>query len=143
MRKRSTAALLLVIVLLVAACSSTPTSGGGGGDGGGSEATGFEEVLAQIEDLAGQERTDKLIELAEKEGQLNLYTSMTSDLADGSASAFDDAYGIEPSVYRADSETVLTRLIEEADAGFPGSDIVETNGTELAALAQEGVLVDL
>jgi iron(III) transport system substrate-binding protein len=146
MRYRTMIGVLLATALGMAACSSeTPTSGGDGdgGGGNGSGSTGFEEVMEQIEGLSGQERTDTLVELATEEGQLNLYTSMTSDLADEVASAFDDAYGIEPSVYRADSETVLTRLVEEADAGFPGSDIAETNGTELAALNQEGVLVDL
>jgi iron(III) transport system substrate-binding protein len=138
-------AVPLAVILIAAACSSsTPTSGGDEEGGGRSDdRTGFEEVFAEIEGLTGEERTDALVAMAEEEGQLNLYTSMTADLADEVASAFDDAYGIEPSVYRADSETVLTRLIEEADAGFPGSDIVETNGTELAALSQEGILVDL
>jgi iron(III) transport system substrate-binding protein len=144
MRYRTTIGFLLATLLAVSACSSeTPTSGGDDDGGGGNGATGFEEVMQEIDGLSGQERTDALVEMAAEEGQLNLYTSMTSDLADEVASAFDDAYGIEPSVYRADSETVLTRLVEEADAGFPGSDIAETNGTELAALSQEGVLVDL
>jgi iron(III) transport system substrate-binding protein len=68
---------------------------------------------------------------------------MTSDVVDGLAGAFEDEFDIEPSVYRADSETVLRRLIEEANAGFRGSDIVETNGPELASLSQEEILVSL
>jgi iron(III) transport system substrate-binding protein len=131
------------MAIILASCSSAPTSGGDEGRAEQEDASGFEEVFAELEGLTGQERTDKLIAMAEEEGgELNLYTSMTTDVADEVAGAFDDAYEIEPSTYRADSETVLLRLVEEADAGFKGSDIVETNGTELANLSQEGLLVD-
>ena len=131
------------MAIILASCSSAPTSGGDEGRAEQEDASGFEEVFAELEGLTGQERTDKLITMAEEEGgELNLYTSMTTDVADEVAGAFDDAYEMEPSTYRADSETVLLRLVEEADAGFQGSDIVETNGTELANLSQEGLLVD-
>jgi iron(III) transport system substrate-binding protein len=144
MRERVPVCVIVGAAVIMAACSSAPTSGGDGGSSGRDDKTGFEEVFAAIDGLTGKARTDKLIELAEEEGgQLNLYTSMTTDVADEVAGAFDDTFEIEPSTYRADSETVLLRLVEEADADFRGSDIVETNGTELANLAQEGLLVDL
>jgi iron(III) transport system substrate-binding protein len=143
MRKRILVCVVVGAALVLAACSSAPTTGGeerSERDKG----TGFEDVFAAIDGLTGQERTKKLVELAEKEGgQLNLYTSMTTDVADEVTSAFDDTYEIEPSTYRADSESVLLRLVEEAEADYQGSDIVETNGTELANLAREGLLVDL
>jgi iron(III) transport system substrate-binding protein len=138
-------AVLIAGALVVAACAESPTEESEGGEGSAaSDETGFEEVFAAIDGLSGAERTEKLIELSEQEGgQLNLYTSMTSDVVDGLAGAFEDEFDIEPSVYRADSETVLRRLIEEASAGFRGSDIVETNGPELASLNNEGILVGL
>ena len=90
--------------------------------------------------LTGQERRDRLIELAAEEDGLNLYTSMTADVADAVTEAFSDEFDIDVSVYRAGSETVLQRILQEQDAGFPGNDIVETNSTELVALEAEEVL---
>jgi iron(III) transport system substrate-binding protein len=104
---------------------------------------GFEKTFAAIKGTTGKQRLDKLAALAKAEGgQLNLYTSLTSDVEDDVAGAFKDAYGIDISVYRADSETVLKRLGEENRAGFRGADAVETNGPELFNLNNEGVLVD-
>lgn len=139
---RSKILLLLFVGALVAgACGGSPTSEPTSeGDSGG---TGYEDVLEQIDGLSGQERTDKLVSLAEEEGgELSLYTSMTSDVEDAVGGAFDDAYGIDVSVYRAGSETVLQRLVQETQADFHGADIVETNGPELYSLNSEGVLVD-
>lgn len=129
-------------LLLTGACGGSPTEEGDGGKPEDSS-TGYEDVLAEIEGLTGQARTDKLVELATEEGgTLNVYTSMTTDVEDAVGGEFDDAYDIDVSVYRADSETVLQRLLQEADANFPGADIVETNGTELTVLNNEGVLAD-
>ena len=129
-------------LLLAGACADSPTEeSDGGGSGAQDEKTGYEDVLSEIEGLTGKARTDKLVELAGKEdGTLNVYTSMTSDVEDAVADAFGDAYDIDVSVYRADSETVLQRLLQESQADFPGADIAETNGTELFILNNEGVL---
>jgi iron(III) transport system substrate-binding protein len=133
-----------VALLLAGACADSPTEES---DGGGSTSqdskTGYEDVLAEIEGLTGKARTDKLVELAGEEGgTLNVYTSMTSEVEDEVAGAFGDTYDIDVSVYRADSETVLQRLLQESQANFPGADVAETNGTELFILNNEDVLAD-
>ncbi|HEX7298515.1 MAG TPA: extracellular solute-binding protein [Solirubrobacteraceae bacterium] len=108
-----------------------------------SSSTGYEKVLAQVNGLGAKERLDKLAKLAEAEGgQLSLYTSLTSDVEDAVAGEFEDAFDVDVSVYRSDSETVLKRLSEEHRARFRGADVVETNGPELFNLNREGVLVD-
>ena len=129
-------------LLLAGACADSPTEeSDDGGSGAQDQTTGYEEVLSEIEGLTGKARTDKLVELAGEEGGiLNVYTSMTSDVEDAVADAFGDTYDIDVSVYRADSETVLQRLLQESEADFPGADIAETNGTELFVLNNEGVL---
>jgi len=134
-------ALVLVGLMLVTACGGSPTSEQEEPEGGSGE-TGYEEVLDAIDGLSGEQRTEKLVSLAEEEGgQLSLYTSMTSDVEDAVSEAFGDAYDIDVSVYRADSETVLQRLVQESDADFHGSDVVETNGPELFSLSSEETLV--
>jgi iron(III) transport system substrate-binding protein len=131
-------------VLVLAACGGSPTSSDAEGDSNGNEGssgpTEAEQLYEEIAGLSGQERRDRLVELAAEEDGLNLYTSMNADILDEVASAFEDTFGIEPSVYRAGSETVLQRILQEQDANFPGNDVVETNGSELGALQTEGVL---
>ena len=67
---------------------------------------------------------------------------MTSDVADAVVSAFEDSFDLDVSLYRAGSETVLQRILQEQKAKFPGNDVVETNATELFALAGEGNLAE-
>jgi iron(III) transport system substrate-binding protein len=128
-------------VLVLAACGGNPTASDSGDDSGSdSGPTKAEELYEEIAGLSGQERRDRLVELAAEENGLNLYTSMTSDVADAVTEAFSDEFDIDVSVYRAGSETVLQRILQEQDAGFAGNDVVETNATELLALQQEGVM---
>ena len=144
MRKPRTitrAALAVGTVLVLAACGGSPTSPSAGGNANeDSGPTKAEELYEEMAGLSGQERRDRLVELAAEENGLNLYTSMNADILDEVVSAFEDEFDIEPSVYRAGSETVLQRILQESDAGFPGNDVVETNGSELGALQQEGVM---
>ena len=88
--------------------------------------------------MCGQERTDELVACAEEEGQLNVYTSNTDmeDLID----VFSDEYDIEVNNYRAGSESVLQRLLQEDEAGYYGADVFETNALELGVAEQEGLL---
>jgi iron(III) transport system substrate-binding protein len=101
-----------------------------------------EATFAELSALTGQQRRDELVKRAEEEGQLSLYTSMTSDVADAVVKAFGDAFDVEVSLYRAGSETVLQRVLQEQSANFAGNDVIETNATELAALDREGRLAE-
>jgi iron(III) transport system substrate-binding protein len=146
MRKPRTlraATLAAGAVLVLTACGGTPTSSSSGGGGGGNENSGpteAEQLYEEVRALGGQERRDRLVELAAEENGLNLYTSMNADMVDAVTEAFSDEFDIDVSTYRAGSETVLQRILQEQDAGFPGNDIVETNGSELGALQQEDVM---
>lgn len=146
MRKSPTlarAAVAVGTVLALAACGGSPTApSDGGSNNDDSGPTKAEQLYEEIFGLSGQERRDRLVELAAKEDGLNLYTSMTADVADAVTQAFTDQFDIEVSVYRAGSETVLQRILQEQDAGFPGNDVVETNSSELGALSQEGVMAE-
>jgi iron(III) transport system substrate-binding protein len=127
----------LAVALAVTGCGGPPTARGGNTD---SEPTAAEKLYAEIAKLSGEQRRNRLVELAQQEGTLDLYTSMTSDVAEAVSEAFSDAFDIEVNVYRAGSETVLQRILQEQSAGFQGNDVVETNATELFALNAEGVL---
>jgi iron(III) transport system substrate-binding protein len=124
----------VVALLAVAALASC----GGGDDSAEEGRAALESVLAAIDGLEGEARERKLVELAEAEGgELELYTSLTT-AETALQEAFEDAYPINLSVYRARSETVARRVTEEARAGFRGADVVETGGAEMATLARDG-----
>ncbi len=143
-RTLTRATLAVGTVLALAACGGSPTSSSSGGGGGGGEAdsgpTEAEQLYEEVRALSGQERRDRLVELAAEEGGLNLYTSMNADMVDAVTEAFSDEFDIDVSTYRAGSETVLQRILQEQDAGFAGNDVVETNGSELGALQSEDVM---
>ena len=138
------AAVAVAASVVLAACGGSPTaSPSSEGSGGTSreesdEAVKAKEVYDRINGLSGQERTDDLVACAEEEGQLNVYTSNTDmeDLID----VFSDEYDIEVNNYRAGSESVLQRLLQEDEAAYYGADIFETNALELGVASQEELL---
>lgn len=128
----------VVLALALTSCGASPTAGNGPAAASGP--TAAEKVYAEISGLSGKERRDKLVKLAEEEGTLDLYTSMTSDVADVIIDAFGEVFDIDVNLYRAGSETVLQRILQEQGARYQGNDVVETNATELFALDKEGIL---
>ncbi|MGE3840185.1 MAG: ABC transporter substrate-binding protein [Vicinamibacterales bacterium] len=89
---------------------------------------------------AGADRMQKLIDGARKEGAITIYTSAQAEDLGAVVSAFERKYGIKATLWRASSENVLNRAIQEARAGRNTMDIVETNGPELESLHREKVL---
>lgn len=126
------------------AASPAATEAGTAPAGGGPDSSAaLEEVYAAVEGLTGEERASTLAELAAEEDGLNVYSSTNLDDAAPLLEAFTDAYDIEPNYYRASSSDVLRRILQEADAGFPGNDVVMANGPEMALLDGEGLLLPL
>jgi iron(III) transport system substrate-binding protein len=120
------------LTLALVSCGAPPTAppSGSGQNGGPSK-------FQQYEGLKGQQRRDTLLKDAKAEGEVSLYTSMTSDVAGAVTKAFTDQTGIKVNLYRADSETVLQRILQEARANHAGADVVETDALEMASLGHE------
>ena len=92
----------------------------------------FTAVLKQINGLKPSARTQKLHDLAAKEGQINLYTSLSSTVTKPLESAWKSAYpDVKLNLYRASSEDVTARVLAEVSAGTSGADLIETNGTNM------------
>lgn len=138
MKKPIVAAAFLAVGLVLAGCGGSPTASNGAG--GGETQTPAEQVYAELNGLSGDERTSKLTELAKQENSLSLYTSNTD--MEKVVAAFEAKYDIKVNTYRANSETVLQRMLQEAGSNYKGADIVETNAGELNALKQENLLAD-
>jgi iron(III) transport system substrate-binding protein len=124
---------LLVATLVTGCGGALPSSSNGGADA----------TYSQIAALPKDQQRAKAKQLAGKEGKtLSLYTSMTADIVDPIAKAFEKQYGIHVSVFRGNSETVLQRTMQEEQANRPGADAVETNFLEMTALSDAGFLKD-
>lgn len=80
--------------------------------------TAISKVIAQVEGMKGAARARKLHTLAKQEGgSLSLYTSMTRDVVKQVVGRFESTFpDVKVELYRAGSETVLQKLLEEKSA---------------------------
>lgn len=120
------------LTLALVACGAPPTAlpTGSGAAGGAAR-------FHRYESLKGKERRDALLKDGRAEGDVVVYTSMTSEVADAVIKAFTAETGVKVSLYRGDSETVLQRILQEARANHAGADVVETDALEMASLGKE------
>ncbi len=129
-------------VAVLALCAALAGCGSGGG-GEGDDRARLDAVLASVDGLPSDGRLPVLEKLAEEEGAtLSIYTSLSGSVVEDIVGAFEEAYDVDVSLYRASSETVEQRLLEEADAGFHGADVVDTAGQTLILAEREGLLAD-
>jgi iron(III) transport system substrate-binding protein len=125
---RTTAPVVIALIALVAAtvgnsASTTPPP---------KAPANFTAVLKQVNGLKAAARTAKLKELAAQEGQINVYTSLSSTVTKPLEAAWKSAYpDVKLNLYRASSEDVTARVLAEVSAGTSGADVIETNGTNM------------
>ena len=96
-----------------------------------------EDLLA----YQGPDRQQRLVERAKQEGALTLYTSLAPTESQPLTQAFEKKYGIKVELWRALSERVVQRVVNEAKAKRHAADVVETNGPEMENLAREKMFV--
>lgn len=100
--------------------------------------TDAEAYFAEIGDLSGQEREDRLVEDCSARGSMVVYSGDT--LGEPLAEAFETEYGIDVELFRANSETVNQRILQESAGGQLGGDIIITDQGNFAVLLDEGIL---
>lgn len=88
----------------------------------------------------GTDRDARLVERAKREGSVTLYTSIAPTESMPLARAFEKQYGIKVVLWRALSEQVVQRTINEARGRRHSVDVIETNGPEMEMLAREKLL---
>jgi iron(III) transport system substrate-binding protein len=101
------------------------------------------QTPADVAAYAGADRTERLIAGARREGTLTLYTSAAvADMAPVTA-AFEKRYGVGVKVWRASSESIVQRAVNEARGGRYDADVIETGGAALEALHREQLLAPM
>jgi iron(III) transport system substrate-binding protein len=106
----------------------------------------FAQSAAKNEELykyRGADRDARLMERAKQEGTVSLYTSLAPTESKPLAEAFEKKYGVKVDLWRALSDKVLQRAVSESQANRHTMDVVETNGPEMEAIAQEKVLAEV
>src|ERR1043165_3505704 len=104
------------------------------------------QAPAKNDELFGNQAPDRdarLAERARQEGTLVLYTSLAPTESRPLAEAFEKKYGVKVDLWRALSDKVLQRAVTEARANRHGVDVIETNGPEMEAIAQEKILAEV
>ena len=97
-------------------------------------------TTADAAQYTGTDRMERLIAGAKKEGSVSIYTSLqTADIGQLGA-AFEKKYGVKVIPWRAGSENIVNRTIQEARAGRYTVDVLETNGPELESIHRENIL---
>jgi iron(III) transport system substrate-binding protein len=90
----------------------------------------------------GPDREQRLVAGAKKEGVATLYTSLAPSESRPLAEAFEKKYGVRIEVWRALSEQVVQRAINEARAKRFTLDTVETNGPEMEVMSRENLFAE-
>ena len=90
----------------------------------------------------GPDREQRLLAGAKKEGVAMLYTSLAPTESRPLAEAFEKKYGVKIEVWRALSEQVVQRAVNEARARRHTVDAVETNGPEMEMMAREKLFAE-
>ena len=97
-------------------------------------------TAADVALYEGADRLQKLVEGAKKEGGSPSTPPPSRTTSAPVVEAFKKKYGIAVDVWRAGSEAVLNRALQENRAGRFTMDVVETNGPELESLHREQIL---
>ena len=85
---------------------------------------------------------EAVVEAAKKEGVMTLYTSMSVDQAQTMLNAFKAKYPfIEPRMFRAVGERLLTKILTEAQSGRYEFDVVQSAETQAYFLQKKNLLM--
>ncbi|HEX4764237.1 MAG TPA: extracellular solute-binding protein [Usitatibacter sp.] len=93
-----------------------------------------------LNEYTGADRMDRIVAAAKKEGTLTLYTTIAEKDLPAIVKPFEDKYGVKVVVWRAGTDKVLQRAVQEARAGRNEVDAVHFGSPEMEALAREKVL---
>ena len=141
--QRGLLAGLLSVTMLLGACSAP----GGESDSAATAGAGKcdNSAVLQLENkLKGtspQDREKALLDEAKSanNGTINLYTEVNDPTV--ITDPFEKKYdGLHVSVYRAGSEQIRERVLQESQANFAGADIIELDSLEMAILDQNHLL---
>ncbi|TMH43803.1 MAG: extracellular solute-binding protein [Betaproteobacteria bacterium] len=105
--------------------------------------TAHSQTLQKLAAYQGEDRQQRLVEGARKEGSLLFYATFPVEYADQLIGPFRSKYGIKVEYWRARSEIVLRKVITEARAGGPSVDVIAIISPQEEALRRENLLQEI
>src|SRR6267142_2030373 len=105
--------------------------------------TAHSQTLQKLAGYQGEDRQQRLVEGARKEGSLLFYATFPVEYADQLIEPFRSKYGIKVDLWRARSEIVLRKVIAEARAGGPSADVIAIISPQQEALRRENLLQEI
>jgi iron(III) transport system substrate-binding protein len=100
----------------------------------------FSQAPQNLYTYEGADRMDKLVAAAKKEGELMLYTTIAERDLKTIVDPFEKKYGIKVTIWRAGTDKVLQRTVQEQRAKRYTVDVVHYGAPEMEALARENIL---
>jgi iron(III) transport system substrate-binding protein len=101
------------------------------------------QTLQELAAYRGEDRQQRLVQGARKEGSLVFYTTFPNEYANQLIEPFRNKYGIKVELWRARSEIVLRKVIAEARAGGPSVDVITVFSPAAEALRRENLLQEI
>jgi iron(III) transport system substrate-binding protein len=101
------------------------------------------QTLQNLSMYQGEDRQQRLIEGAKKEGSILFYTTVPVEYSTQLIEPFEKKYGIKVNVWRARSELILQRVLNESRGSKPVVDVVATISTPMEALRREKLLQEV
>jgi iron(III) transport system substrate-binding protein len=101
------------------------------------------QTLQKLATSTDEGRQQRLVEGAKKEGSLLLYTTTPTEYINQLIDPFEKKYGIKVNVWRARSEMILQRVINEARGGKPVVDVIASISPPMEALHRENLLQEV
>ncbi|MDB5989306.1 MAG: fbpA 1 [Herbaspirillum sp.] len=98
------------------------------------------QSIPDLANYTGADRTDRLVAAAKKEGTLTLYTPTPAEYMRLLTEPFEKKYGIKVVTWRALSEQVLQRALQETRAGKNTVDVIQNLAVSMEALHRESIL---
>jgi iron(III) transport system substrate-binding protein len=95
---------------------------------------------ATLFDYGGPDRMQRIAAAARKEGTLTIYTTFAEKDQPALFKPFEAKYGVEIVVWRAGTDKVLQRTIQEAAARKYSVDAIHFGAPEMEALSREKIL---
>lgn len=141
-RGRSGWFLSLTAALLIAVGCGTPTATPSAAESGPEEGAVASEAEAAPADsdiltYTGDDRHDRLLEGAREEATLTWYTSLAGDVVTAMEEALEEKYpDIALEVFRASSDDVAARVLQEAAAGGVRADVFELESDSAREIVQ-------
>src|SRR3954447_1808579 len=108
-----------------------------------SSATAQVGRATEVANYQGADREQRLIDGAKREGSLTLYSNAPTDDNTALVGGFEKKYGIKVNLYRASSEEIRQRVVNEARARRFDVDFILNNAPAMEALTSEKLLVEV